>query len=172
MADFYRPLPYTIDYQGRQYKLTPAFDNVLNMYEVLEDADLFERIDLMFYYLTDGTCPRDPLLLERIIALLFPKEKLGDQQKSFDFLQDGEYIYAAFMQAYGVDLVAEQGKLHWWKFNALLKGLPSNTRFMEIVDIRTKELPPPNKFNAKERQQLMRLKMQFALKMSEEERQV
>ena len=171
MADFYRPLPYDIEYQGRRYNLTPAFDNVLNMYEVIEDADVFERLELMFYYLTDGKCPKDIKLLEQIIAVLFEGKKNKPERKSFDFIQDGAYIYAAFYQAYGIDLIEQQGKLHWWKFNALLQGLPSDTRFMEIVEIRQRPLPKPNKYNAEERAQLMRLKTLYALKVSEEERQ-
>lgn len=171
MADFYRPLPWSIEWQGCRYNLTPAFDNVLNMYEVIEDADIYERLELMFYYLTDGSCPKDVNLLQEILNLLFPKQQKQDAQRSFDFIQDGEYIYSAFMQAYGIDLVEEQGKLHWWKFNALLQGLPSNTRFMEIVEIRTRPLPKATKYNGEEISQLVRLKAQYALKVSEEERQ-
>lgn len=172
MAEFYRPLPYTVEFEGKTYKLTPAFDNVLNMYEVIETADIYEQTELMFYYLLDKDAPRNIRLLEQVIDILIkPKKKAKAERKSFDFLQDGEYIYSAFMQAYHIDLVEQQGKLHWWKFNALLQGLPSDTRFMEIIKIRTQPLPKATKYNAEERAQLIRLKQEYALQISEEERQ-
>ncbi len=40
------------------------------------------------------------------------------------------------MQAYNIDLIEEQGKLHWKKFNALLSGLPDGTKFVEVMKIR------------------------------------
>lgn len=46
---------------------------------------------------------------------------------------DGDYIYAAFMQNYKIDLM-ETG-LHWHKFLALLKGL-SGTMLNEIMGYR------------------------------------
>lgn len=60
-----------------------------------------------------------------------PKEKAP-----YDIRFDGDYIYASFLQAYGIDLFDVQGKLHWKKFNALLSGLPEGTKFMEVVKIR------------------------------------
>ena len=60
-----------------------------------------------------------------------PKEKAP-----YDIRYDGDYIYASFLQAYGIDLFDVQGKLHWKKFNALLSGLPEGTKFMEVVKIR------------------------------------
>ena len=40
------------------------------------------------------------------------------------------------MDQYGIDLIEQQGKLHWDKFKALLDGLGSETRFRRIVSIR------------------------------------
>ena len=70
-----------------------------------------------------------------------------------------------------MDLQEQRGILHWWKFNALLRGLPSNTRLMEVVQIRTKPMPAPNRYNAQERAELARLKQEFALELTEAERE-
>ena len=99
--------------------------------------------------------------------MLFPETKQG--KKVFDFIQDSELIYAAFMQTYRIDLI--DTPLHWWKFQALMSGLPSNTRFSEIIQIRTMEIPKPNKYNMEERQRIIRLKQEYALKVSAEERE-
>lgn len=53
-----------------------------------------------------------------------------------DFDHDAESIYASFMQAYRIDLIDEQGKLHWSKFVALLNGLPEDSQIRRIISLR------------------------------------
>ena len=139
------------------------------MYEAIENLDEWDKPEVMLYYLLKKP-PKKPSveLLKAVVGILFKPSKGGE--KKFDFVQDAELIYAAFYQAYGIDLIQEQGKLHWWKFSALLNGLPSDTRFSEIVSIRTRPIPAPTKYNEQERQNLIRLKREYALKLSTEER--
>lgn len=171
--NFYNPLPYTIHYKGKTYKLTPAFDNVLNMYEAISGLEDTEAVEIMLYYLTDGNVPYEPDFLRAVSEVYFPNSKkiVHNKARSFDYLQDAQLIYAAFMQTYGIDLTDQLGKLHWWKFQALFSGLPENTRFSEIVSIRQKPIPKPTKYNTEERANLIRLKQEFKLEISEEERQ-
>lgn len=166
-------LPYSVEIGGKQYKLTPAFDNVLQMFAQTNDPALTdaEKAELMIYYLTDNA----PITAEALTAIfnaLFtaqPKEASGP--KAFDFVQDADLIYAGFMQAYHIDLIDQQGKLHWWKFSALLQGLPENTRFREVVNLRMRPLPEPTKYNSKERAALIKAKQAVALKITAEERE-
>lgn len=166
-------LPYSVEIGGKQYKLTPAFDNVLQMFAQTNDPTLTdtEKAELMIYYLADNA----PITAEALTAIfnaLFtvqPKEASGP--KAFDFVQDADLIYAGFMQAYGIDLIDQQGKLHWWKFSALLQGLPENTRFREVVNLRMRPLPEPTKYNSKERAALIKAKQAVALKITAEERE-
>ena len=66
-----------------------------------------------------------------------PNYPQSDQSvRSIDYIQDGEYIYASFMAAYGIDLTAVDD-MHWWKFKALLQGLPKETKMSEIIGYRT-----------------------------------
>ena len=169
MQEFYRELPYSVTYKGRKYDLTPAYDNVLTMFADVEGVPEHRVPEIMGYYLL-RVPSKDTGLLQAVSAVLFPPAKTV-HQKSMDFIQDGQLIYAAFMQSYGIDLNDQRGKLHWWKFTALLRGLPSNTRFMEVVQIRTKPMPAPTKHNAQERAQLIRLKQEYALELSAEERE-
>lgn len=53
-----------------------------------------------------------------------------------DFDHDADDIYASFMHAYGIDLIEQQGKLHWFKFKALLNALPEDTAIKRIISIR------------------------------------
>lgn len=171
MGSFYEPLPYSVKYKGKTWQLTPTFDNVLSMYRQLEDCTDTERLDVMLYFLLKKhRYPKDALLLTEVCKLLFSTSK-RPAERCFDFLQDSDLIYAAFKQAYGIDLYQEQGKLHWLQFKALMAGLPSNTKLAEVISIRLRPLPPANKHNARERAELMRLKQSVALQISEEERQ-
>lgn len=66
--------------------------------------------------------------------------KHGEKKAPFSFTHDSEYIYSSFLSAYGMDLHKEIGKLHWKKFLFLLRDLPENTVFKQVVNIRTTKL--------------------------------
>lgn len=92
-------------------------------------------------------------------------------EKALDFDQDAGLIYAAFAQCYGLDLVGKDRGLHWWKFAQLLGGLPEDTRLMQVASIRTRPLPKPTRYNAEERQSLLRLKGLYRLEETAAERE-
>lgn len=111
-------------------------------------------------------------LLEEIFKFLQGDNQKEEGQKVFDFEQDAALIYAGFLQAYGIDLHKRKWRrMHWHTFMSLFSGLPEETRIMQIISIRAKPLPKPTKYNAEERQQLMRLKSIYRLEVSEEERE-
>ena len=172
-TNFYKALPYSVRYNGRTWRLTPSFDNVLKMYEAINGCTEREQLDLMLYYLLKShRYPLDPNLLEVICETLFKKQKRNTKtEKCFDYIQDSALIYSAFWQSYGIDLNAERGKMHWWKFESLMQGLPNNTKLSEIISIRLKPIPKPTKYNQEERQELIRLKQEVALELSAEERE-
>ena len=86
----------------------------------------------------------------------------GKQEQSpYDIRFDGDYIYASFLQAYGIDLFDVQGKLHWKKFNALLSGLPEGTKFMEVIKIR--KWKPQKGDSAEYKEEMRRLQKDYAL---------
>ncbi|HFI0254900.1 TPA: Gp15 family bacteriophage protein [Streptococcus suis] len=91
-----------------------------------------------------------------------PKEEPdSDDKPLFNIKYDGEYIFSSFMQAYHIDLIEEQGKLHWQKFNALLSGLPDGTKFVEVMKIRAWK--PSSAESKKEKQKMRELQEQYAL---------
>lgn len=85
-----------------------------------------------------------------------PKEKAP-----YDIRYDGDYIYASFLQAYGIDLFDVQGELHWKKFNALLSGLPEGTKFMEVIKIRKWKAQKGD--SAEYKEEMRRLQKDYAL---------
>ena len=48
----------------------------------------------------------------------------------YSFEHDAPYIYAAFLEQYGIDLTQEND-LHWWRFKAMFDSLSEKTQFVE-----------------------------------------
>lgn len=172
-----RKPPRHIVFGGRKIKIKPYFWRVLRCNEAMSDALLtdVDKIDVCLRVLVGRWAlwrfrGDKQQLFDAVFAFL-AQDKSGDGTKLFDFVQDADYLYAAFLQTYGLNLLGKSGaKLHWWIFTALLYGLPENTRLMQIVDIRARPLPKPTKYNADELQQLMRLKARYRLDDTERER--
>lgn len=102
---------------------------------------------------------------EMDVSKLKPKmsEEDEDDKKVYDLKQDAQYIYASFMQDYGMDLFEYHGKLHWYKFQALLSGLSDETKFKKVIEIRTMKLPT-GKGTSNQREEIKKMKKIYALK--------
>lgn len=176
-----RPISRII-FGGKSYRLRTEFRRVLQCYWVMEDDALDDRdkiglcLELLLRPISHLRSGRlsdtDRIRLFEIIFREFVDtggKKTGGEQ-ALDFDQDAGYIYAAFSQCYGMDLLGRDKNLHWWKFAQLLGGLPEDTMLMRIVSIRTRPMPKPTKYNAEERQNLLRLKAIYRLEESDAER--
>lgn len=53
----------------------------------------------------------------------------------YDFDEDFEYLWGAFLSEYGIDLAA--CSMHWWKFRALMMSLSEDCRFSKILAYRS-----------------------------------
>lgn len=164
-----------IRFGGHYYRTRPAYDIVLAIQKLYKDPDLTEldKLEQALRMLVKNQMRVRRLsqtqkadLLTAIVKQqieLPPRPQVGKQQKVVDFDLDGEYIYASFLQVYGIDLLEEQGRLQWKRFIALFQGLPDGTKIREIMKIRGMDIPSPTKQNQKERQNLMELKAYYAL---------
>lgn len=65
-----------------------------------------------------------------------PRQTGSDGVRAVDYVLDGDYIVAAFQQAYGIDLTSCD-YMHWHRFKALFTGLPDETRMAKIMGYRT-----------------------------------
>lgn len=175
MISLTEELTQSIAYQGREYPIDLSYDNVLRFYQLLDDADFDEgeKIIAAFHIFFDEKVPDDPEFLMNVVKLLGEYVSAspygGDTASSqddqapiryFSFQQDAPAIYASFMEQYGIDLIKEQGKLHWDKFKALLDGLGPETQFRRIVAIRqrtTDDLEGEELASVLEQQQYYRL---------------
>lgn len=174
--DIKKALPYSFEFDGREYGLNLAFDNVLKVLELFRDDLLssYEKYEFALAMLVNDK--KSPpvesveVIFNEYISLNKNKGNSG-KLKTFDFEQDSIYIYSSFMTDYGIDLFNQQGKLHWWKFISLFQGLSDKTKMREVMNIRQRPVPEPNKYNAEEIRRLYELKAYYALDISQEERE-
>lgn len=159
----------------RRYKLRLTYDRVLFALDAIKDPLLtdLDRQRLMLGLLLRDPVPlsfrRQAQLLEAIMGEINLQSKERGGPPVMSLTQDAPLIHAAFRQAYGIDL--HRVDLPWMTFCELLSGLPENTRFCEVVSIRTRPIPPPDKHNARYIEELMKAKASVALEMSPEQRE-
>lgn len=172
-------LPHSIRVNRHRVPIRTSYQTVLYCLSVLTDDVLedTDKVDLCLraflpipVYWVCARKNRSDLFGAIFKNFVNVNGKKRNGPKSMDFFQDAAAIYAGFYQCYGMDLLGKDRRLHWWKFLQLLNGLPDDTRLMQIVSIRTRPMPKPNKYNAQERAVLLRLKAENRLEITEEER--
>lgn len=161
-------LPNGVTVDGRFYKLDFDFRNVLRMMDELDRDDVMPEARAYNALKCLTNRPKNvPKVLEAVKGLLFQEKPKKDAQKVTDFVQDAGMIRAAFRQAYGIDLYRD--RLHWIEFSELLNAIPEGSRYAEVVGIRVRQMPAPTKWNAQEREWLMKAKADVAIHLSEKE---
>lgn len=176
MIDISKPLTDFVDYGGRKIKLNISFDNVLKMYDIFKDDFLSQKEKYEFALAILCKSRRLPpvsaldLIFKEQIET-FSKHKQNNNLRVVDFKQDASYIYSSFLMDYGIDLIEQQGKLHWQKFISLFQGLSENTKIREVMSIRARPIPESNKHNQEYIRSLMELKAYYALEISQAERE-
>ena len=162
-------LPEGVEVDGKFYKMDFDFRNVLKMIEVLDRDDMLPEAKAYKALSFVQKRPKNVLrTLECVKGLLFKVPRKTGGQKVTDFIQDAGLIRAAFRQAYGIDLYRD--RLHWIEFQELLNAIPEGNRYSEVVGIRARPVPAATKWNAHEREWLMKAKADVALEVDEKER--
>lgn len=130
-------LPQAVNVGGSFYKIHTDYKYILRFRELLEDKTAGLK-DFDFMYIDKIPANR----LEGITAIydfMNPPRELpritGEEFREIvlDYDKDAPYIYAAFYEKYGIDLV--DTRLHWYKFLALLHGL-HDTELNRIISCR------------------------------------
>lgn len=189
MLDLSRKLTDKLVIDDEEFPLNLSFDNVLRLFEMWRDEDVPEFVKPHFgiRILTGETLEEFTVeemsevfndVFEEHISLSTVEDNHVEydlagnpmktttsngkqEQAPYDIRFDGDYIYASFLQAYGIDLFDVQGKLHWKKFNALLSGLPEGTKLMEVIKIR--KWKPQKGDSAEYKEEMRRLQKDYAL---------
>lgn len=128
--------------------------NALQLFYSVLPTNLNEAVDKLIWFYSCGKDRKES------------GSKQSENSRCYDFEYDDGYIYAAFMQQYGIDLESIE-YLHWWKFNALFKSLTNDCEIVKIMDYRTMKIS--SKMSASERQFYSKMKRLHALPKSQSE---
>src|SRR3712207_893881 len=90
------------------------------------------------------------------------------EEEAFSFEYDADYIYSAFLQAYGIDLT--EANLHWWQFQALFRSLPKTVQLVKIIGYRTMDIPA--KLPSDQKAYYRRMKELYRLPESEDRKKL
>ncbi|MGM0221551.1 hypothetical protein IGL62_001378 [Enterococcus sp. AZ137] len=182
------PLVTSIEFDGTELPIDLTFDNVLDVFDILEDSELFpeEKVNIClellisdFEKIFQGSSEQQFLLFNYILENYISvggsegveTDRLGNpmpnavkEKKTISLVHDAKYIYASFRQI-GINLFEEQGRMMWEEFQALLESLPDDTILARIIQIRTWE--PSKGESAKEKERMRKLQQKYALPDSE-----
>ena len=124
-----------------------------------ELTDIQEAMKGLLWFYRCGQ-PRDPRMEKKA-------EKVG-VKRIYDYDQDAELFYAAFMEQYHIDLTSCE--MHWWQFKALFHGLSDDVLLVKVMGYRNMSL---SELDSKTRQRIAQLQAQYRLRtgMSEEEKE-
>lgn len=178
------PLVTSIEFEGKEHPIDLTFDNVLDVFDILEDSELFpeEKVNMALGLLltnfdetSQGSADQQFLLFNYILEnyisvgntdvvetdrLGNPMPSAGKENRSINLVNDAKYIYASFRQI-GINLFEEQGRLSWEEFQALLESLPDDTILSRIIQIRNWE--PSKGESTREKERMRKLQQKYAL---------
>lgn len=164
----------TFEWNGEIYKVDMSFDNILRLYEMFDDDILlseekpFIAIQMMMSNSIKFGSIDEGIKLFKFLAKEFLDIDVDDTEESdsvkvFDFKKDAELIFASFYSEYKMDLFEMHGKLHWKKFIALFNNLSDESRFKQIVEIRTMKVPSTEESTQEYRDHIIKMKEQYSL---------
>lgn len=129
-----------------------------------EVQDIFNAI--MWFYCCGRTDKEQKLMREKSEESEENEQEKVERVYSFDY--DDEYIYSAFLQQYGINLVTIK-HLHWWEFRAMFKGLNHSCEFVKIIGYRTTKIT--SEMSQTEKAFLRKMQSIHALPVSEREKE-
>ena len=98
----------------------------LNLYYKELPSDLNEAAEQIIWFYK---CGKEENEYTKKLA-----ESRSERKRVYSFDYDDDYIYAAFLGQYGVDL--NKARMHWWKFRAMFNGLTDDNEFVKIMSYR------------------------------------
>ena len=144
MRIYSKALPRSYSRFGVEYAVRADFRTWAKYEGLISDTDLapdmvhYAAMELIF----PGKKPPSDSRLREFISWFYrcgeeKRELPRSSFRSYSLEYDEGYIYAAFLQQYGIDLC--RSDMHWWQFSALLRGL-RETKFNDIAGWRSAEI--------------------------------
>lgn len=140
-------LPETVFVGGMEYPIRWGFRTSLQFEIMMRDRRIPDKIKLrhmVSLYYQDIPPDWNGAIDAALWFYNHGKREQGESEKrrnrkkrnaaGYSFTQDGAYIYASFMEQYGINLQRiGDGELHWWEFMALFEGLNENTQMGKVL---------------------------------------
>lgn len=143
-------LPIEVEINNEEYEINSDFRTSILFELLMQDSSIGEEkkiiMALQLYY---PIIPKN--INEAIDKMLWfyrcgkdiTKSKGNSKGKSvtriYSFEHDDDYIYAAFMDQYNIDL-QDIEHLHWWKFKAMFNSLKEDIKIVKIMEYRSMDL--------------------------------
>ena len=96
------------------------------------------------------------------------RKNVNNTNPIYSYEYDGDYIYAAFMSQYNINLQSVK-YLHWFEFKALFKSLNDTNMIVKIMQYRAKDLSKIE--DKKERSFYSKMKKIYAIPVSKKEQE-
>ena len=126
-----------IEIFGAPFFLNTDYRVWLDFPEKLDEM-IAGRTDLLKRYFIGEPPPFCQETVDEMAKFYYIKPEIPRTAESdtrlIDYDIDANYIFAAFLQAYGIDLI--ETDLHWHKFQALIDALPEQTMMTKIMQYR------------------------------------
>lgn len=143
-------VPKTITIDNKEYEINSDFRTSILFELLMQDKSIKDNdkiyLALELYYpnIPDdiNSAIEKMLWFYRCGKYLITSKRKGKGKsdiKIYSFEYDDDYIYAAFMDQYGIDL-QDIKYLHWWKFKAMFKSLKEDTEIVKIMRYRSMDL--------------------------------
>lgn len=145
-------LPTTIEIDNNKYEINSDFRTSILFELLMQDNSIIneDKIDLALNLYYNEVPPREyrQEAVEKILWFYrcgkdIKKSKGNSKGKSvtqiYSFEHDDDYIYAAFMDQYNIDL-QDIEYLHWWKFKAMFNSLKEDIKMVKIMEYRSIDL--------------------------------
>ena len=136
-----KSLPNTINVGGRDFAVYTDFRVWMRFsieFESWKNKGYKGILDIRYLFMNQLPVFQKIEDYSGVFEFAFPKSVIPNGSSDGDpvlyFEYDGDYIYSAFMQQYGIDLL--NADIHWHKFKALLNGL-SGTKLNDIMEYRS-----------------------------------
>lgn len=171
-------LPETVEIDGAEYRINSDFRISILFELLMQDDEVGKRQKLVqglqLYY------PEIPHNVTMAVDKMIWFYRCGKETESgghgsgsgrakqiYSFEHDDDYIYAAFLEQYGIDL-QDVEELHWWKFRALFRGLSEDTEFVKIMGYRSVKIT--SKMSKEQREFYKKMQSIHALPITDAER--
>lgn len=165
--------PLSVEIGGQSYKIDADFRNCIKFESLMFDTGIDDGsrgiLALNLFY---PAIPQDiPEAFQKILWFYAAgkegTKQTGDgrQKRIYSFEYDADYIFAAFMADYRIDLNSIEF-LHWWKFRALFAGLKPDNLICKIMGYRAADI---SKMKGEEKKFYQKMQRLYALPLPKAE---